>query len=184
MSKLRVMTAALAVVLLAGVGAAALAQDKLGISSKKPSVDGVITANEYSYSRDFDQKITLYASRTSTTLYLAVVANTTGWVGIGVGQRMDGADIFMGFVKDGKVSFKPQLGKAHFHKDAPADVTETIEKYALREKDGKTTLEVALKADAYIKRGQSTLDLIFAMGDQSSYTAYHSYRNLTSLTLE
>lgn len=183
MSRFRVMTAA-TLVLLAGIGAAVFAQDTLGLSTRKPSIDGTVAANEYSYSHDFDQQVTLYASRTATTLYLAVVANTSGWVGVGVGPRMDGADIFMGFVKDGKVSFKPQLGKGHIHRDAPADVGDTIEKFALKQSGGKTTLEVALKADAYIKKGQSTLDLIFAMGDQTSFTAYHSYRNSTSLSLQ
>jgi len=183
MSRFRVATAA-AIVLLAAMGAAVFAQDKLGVSARIPSVDGTVTANEYSYSHDFDQQMTLYASRTATTLYLAVVANTRGWVGVGVGPKMDGADIFMGFVKDGKVSFKPQLGKGHGHKDAPADVSDTVQKSAMKQSGGKTTLEIALKADAYIKKGQSTLDLIFAMGDQASYTPYHSYRNMTTLALQ
>lgn len=183
MSKLRVMTVASALALLAMAGSAAFAQDTLGMSSRKPSVDGVVKPNEYSYSHDFDQQITLYASRTPTTLYLAVVGNTSGWVALGLGQKMDGADIFMGFVKDGKASFKAQVGKGHRHADAPADVSATVESYSLKENGGKTTLEVALKAGSYIKAGQSSLDLIFAMGDQGSFSQYHSYRNLTSLTL-
>jgi hypothetical protein len=171
-------------VLLVGVGFAAFTQGKLGTSTRKPSVDGVVQAGEYSYSQNFDQQMTLYASRTASTLYLAVVANTSGWVAIGLGQRMDGADIFMGFVKDGKATFKAQVGKGHRHADAPADVSDTVESYALKQSGGKTTLEVALKADSYIKSGQSTLDLIFAKGDQGNFTQYHTYRNLTSLKLE
>jgi len=184
MSKLRVTTVVIAV-LLAGVGVSAFAQGKLGVSSKKPSVDGVIQSGEYSFSQDFDQQITLYASRSSSTLYLAVVGNTSGWVAVGLGSpRMDGADIFMGFVKDGKVTFKPQVGKGHRHSDAPADVADTLVSYAIKQSAGKTTLEVALKADAYIKSGQSTLDVIFAIGDQGSFTQYHSYRGTTSIALE
>jgi len=182
MNKLRVMTVAMA--LLAAIGSTVFAQDKLGVSSSKPSVNGVVKPSEYSYSHDFDQQMTLYASRTPTTLYLAVVGNTSGWVAVGLGQKMDGADIFMGFVKNGKVSFKAQVGKGHRHGDAPADVSDTVESYALKESGGKTTLEVALKAGAYIKSGQPILDLIFAMGDQGNFTQYHSYRNLTSLALE
>jgi len=182
MNKLRVMTVAMA--LLAVFGSALFAQDKLGMSSRKPSVDGVVKPSEYSYSHDFDQQITLYASRTATTLYLAVVGNTSGWVAVGLGQKMDGADIFMGFLKNGKASFKAQVGSGHRHADAPAEVSDTVESYSLKESGGKTTLEVALKASPYIKAGQSTLDLIFAMGDQGNFTQYHSYRNLTSLALE
>ncbi len=183
MSTLRVVTVVAAALLLSGIGQAAFAQDRLGVSSRKPSLTGTINPNEYTYSHDFDGQMTLYASRTPTTLYLAVVGNTTGWVAVGIGQRMDGADIFMGYVKAGKAIFnKPQLGRGHFHHDAPADVSDTLEKYALKERGGKTTLEVALKASPYV-RG-STLDLIFAMGDQASFTQYHSYRNLTSLSLQ
>jgi DOMON domain len=184
MSELRVGTVAIAVVLLAGIGGAASAQDTLRVSSRRPTVDGTVTRNEYSYSRDFDQQLTLYASRTPTTLYLAVVANTAGWVGVGLGSpRMDGADIFMGFVRGGKAIFKPQVGRGHSHRDAPKEVKTAVESYALRERGGKTTLEVALKASAYIRRGQPSLDMIFAMGDRPSFTMYHSYRGATSLTL-
>jgi len=184
MNRLRVLAAAVAV-LLAGTGVAVFAQGKLGTSTGKPSVDGVIQAGEYSYSQDFDQQMTLYASRTASTLYLAVVGNTGGWVAVGLGSpRMDGADIFMGYVKDGKVTFKPQLGKGHRHSDAPSDVADTLVSYAMKQAGGKTTLEVALKAGAYIKGGQSSLDDIFAMGDQASFTQYHSYRNATTLALQ
>ncbi|HTP58371.1 MAG TPA: DOMON domain-containing protein [Spirochaetia bacterium] len=171
-------------VLLAGAALTATAQGKLTVSSKKPSVDGVIKAGEYTFSQDFDQQMTVYASRTGATLYLAVVGNTGGWVAIGIGQKMDGADIFMGFVKGGKATFKPQLGSGHRHGDAPADVAATVESYALKERGGKTTLEVALKAGAYLKDGQPALDVIFAMGDQGNFTQYHSYRNLASIPLK
>ena len=177
------MTAALAV-LLAAAALTASAQGRLTMGSKKPSVDGIIQAGEYTFSQDFDQQMTVYASRTATTLYLAVVGNTTGWVAIGIGQKMDGADIFMGYVKGGKASFKPQLGSGHSHHDAPADVAATVESYALKERGGKTTLEVALKVGPYIKGGQSSLDVIFAMGDQGNFNQYHSYRNLASIPLE
>ncbi len=185
MNTLRVMAVVTAALLASGIGRAAFAQDRLGVSSRKPSVDGTIIPNEYTYSHDFDRQMTLYVTRTPTTLYLAVVGQTAGWVAVGVGQRMDGAAIFMGYVKGGKAVFnKPQLGRGHFHQDAPVDISDTVQKYALKERGGKTTLEVALKAAAYIKSGQSALDLVFAMGDQASFTQYHSYRNLTSLTLE
>jgi hypothetical protein len=127
--------------------------------------------------------MTLYASRTASTLYLAVTGATTGWVAVGLGQRMDGASIFIGFVKDGKVSFEAQMGMGHRHADA-SNVTATVESYALKVSGGKTTLEVALKARSYITSGQSSLDVILAMGNQDNFTQYHSYRNMTSLKLE
>lgn len=185
MIKLRFM-AAVAAVLLAGAGTAAFAQDRLVESSKKPLVNGVVHSGEYAYMRDFDQQLTLYASRSGDTLYLGVVGKTSGWVAVGLGSpRMDGAAIFMGFVgTDGKVSFKPLLGKGHRHGDAPADISSTVVSYAMKQTSGATTLEVAVKADAFIKKGQSSLDVIYAMGDQRSFTPYHVYRGTTSLALE
>lgn len=185
MNKLRlvlVVTAAL----LAGIVATGFAQARLAVSTNKPSVDGVVSANEYTYSKDFDQQITFSMSRTADTLYVAVVGNTKGWVAFGLGsERMDGADIFIGYVgADGKVNFKPQLGKGHRHGDAPADIAGSVVSSAMKESGGRTTLEVALKAGPYIKSGQSALEVIFAMGDQKSFTPYHSYRGATSVALE
>lgn len=185
MIKLRFM-AAVTAVLLTGAGTVAFAQDRLVTSSTKPLVNGVVKTGEYTYMHDFDQQLALYASRTRDVLYVGVVGKTSGWVAFGLGsQRMDGAAIFMGFVgADGKVSFKPQLGRGHRHSDAPADINDTVISYAMKEAGGQTTLEVAVKADAFIKKGQSALDVIYAMGDQKSFSPYHSYRGATSLPLE
>jgi hypothetical protein len=66
-------------VLLACVAVATFSQDRLAVSSTRPKVDGVVQAGEYTYSHDFDQKLTLYASRTSDTC-------TSQWLH----QRTDG----------------------------------------------------------------------------------------------
>jgi hypothetical protein len=186
MLKIRIATL-LFVVLLTGVAVAAFSQEKgLAVTSTTPSVDGVIQAGEYAYTHDFDHQLTLYASRTADTLYFGVVAPTDGWVSVGLGsKKMDGAVIFMGFVgTDGKVSFKTELGKGRRHVDAPADINAAVTSYAMKQESGNTTLEVAVKAAAFIKQGQSSLNVIDAMGDERSYTRYHSYRGATSLALE
>ena len=60
---------------------------------------------------DQDQKVKLYwnISTANKEIYFTVEAQTTGWVGFGIssGQgRMAGADIVIGWVKDGKPYFK------------------------------------------------------------------------------
>ena len=60
---------------------------------------------------DEDQKVKLYwnVSTANKEIYFTVEAQTTGWVGFGIssGQgRMAGADIVIGWVKDGKPYFK------------------------------------------------------------------------------
>jgi hypothetical protein len=162
----------------------AFSSTALGVSMKAPVIDGIVNPDEYSYTKDFGP-LSLSVNRTADTLSLAVVGVTTGWVGVGTGsQKMNGATIFIGFVdKDGKVQFKPQAGSGHTHQDTAQEVSSSIRTYAMTEAGGKTTLEISLKADAYLKKGQDALDLIFAVGAEDSFSPRHSYRNFMSLKL-
>jgi hypothetical protein len=166
------------------VAAAGFAQDaSLVVGANKTVVDGAIKADEYSFTKDFGS-LALFANRTADTLYLAVDGKTSGWVAVGLSSlKMNGATIFMGFVGgDGKVQFKPQTGSGHSHSGG-ADVGTTIVSYAIKEANGRTTLELALKADAYLSKGQATLDLIFAVGPEKSFSPRHTYRGALSLKL-
>jgi hypothetical protein len=172
--------------LLLSAGGAGFSQDtSLAISEKAIVVDGVVKPDEYSFTQDFGQ-LTLYLNRSTDTLWIGVVGATTGWVAVGLGsQRMDAATIFMGFVDAaGKVQFKPQLGSGHSHQDLTAkDVTDSIVSFAMKEAGGKTTLELALKAGTWAKKGQAALDLIFAVGAQDSFAPRHSYRGALEVKL-
>lgn len=167
-------------------GGAGFSQDaSLAISGKATVVDGVAKPDEYSFARDFGQ-LTLYLNRSADTLWIGVVGATEGWVAVGLDSRkMDGATIFMGFVDAaGKVQFKPQIGSGHSHQDLSAkDVTDSIVSSAMKEQDGKTTLELALKASVWAKKGQAALDLIFAEGGQDSFAPRHGYRGALEVAL-
>jgi hypothetical protein len=147
-------------------------------------VDGVVNPDEYSFTQNFGD-LTLYVNRTADALYLGAVGNTTGWVSVGLGSlKMDGATIFIGYVgADGKVQFKPQAGSGHSHKDVGGDVSGTIISYAMKETGGKTTLEIALRSAAYVKAGQSALQIIYAEGTEKSFTPRHMMRGALSLAL-
>jgi len=181
-----VISFALVTVLLLLAGGAGFSQDaSLAISEKATVVDGVVKADEYSFTRDFGQ-LKLYLNRSADTLWIGVVGATTGWVAVGLGsQRMDAATIFMGFVDAaGKVQFKPQLGSGHSHQDLTAkDVTDSIVSSAMKEANGKTSLELALKAGTWAKKGQAALDLIFSVGGQDSFAPRHSYRGALEVKL-
>jgi hypothetical protein len=164
-------------------GATAFGQAKnLAVTTNKTVVDGVVKPDEYSYSQDFGQ-LSLYVNRTADALSIGVVGVTTGWVAVGLGSlKMDGSTIFMGFVTpDGKVQFKPQAGSGHSHKDSDQSAADTVLSYALKEAGGKTTLEIALKPDAYIKAGQSSLSVIYAQGTEDSFTPRHMFRGAVSV---
>ena len=172
------------VLLLTLVGAAGFAQS-LAVTTNKTVIDGAVKADEYSFTQQFDS-LTLYANRTKDALSLAIVGDTTGWVSVGLGsQKMDGATIFIGFVgADGKVQFKPQMGTGHRHADTTKAVADTVTSYSLKEADGKTTMELSLKPAAYIKDGQTSLDIIYAVGEDKSFIPRHSSRGALSLKLK
>lgn len=171
------------ILLLALVGAAGFAQS-LSVTTNKPVIDGVVKASEYSFSQQFDS-LTLYANRTKDALSLAIAGDTTGWVSVGLGSlKMDGATIFIGFVgADGKVQFKTQAGTGHRHTDAPKSVEDSVTAYAMKEANGKTTLELSLTPAAYIKSDQTSLDIIYAVGEDKSFVPRHSSRGSLSLKL-
>ena len=167
------------------LGTAVFGQAKsLAITTNKTVVDGVVKPGEYRFTQDFDD-LSLSVNRTADALYLAVVGSTTGWVSVGLNSlKMDGATMFMGFVgAGGKVQFKPVLGSGHSHKDAGSDVSGTIISSAVKESGGKTTLEIALRPAAYIKAGQSALQIIFAEGTEKSFIPHHMFRGSLSLPL-
>jgi hypothetical protein len=175
----------IALAALSFVVAAGFAQDTpLSVSSAAPTVDGVVAAGEYSIQKDYGQ-MQISLGRTADTLYVAAVAAAKGWIAVGIGSpRMDGSTIFMGFVgDDGKVQFKPQTGAGHGHAEAAKAASDSVVSYAIKESGGKTTLEVALKAAAYVKAGQSALDLIYAIGPQKSFSPYHSFRGVAKVAL-
>jgi hypothetical protein len=181
----RFSTLSLSVFLFIALGTAVFGQAKsLAITTNKTVVDGVVNPGEYSFTQDFEE-LSLSVNRTAGALYLAVVGNTTGWVSIGLGSlKMDGATMFMGFVgSDGKVQFKPQVGTGHSHKDAGSDVSGTIISSAVKTSGGKTTMEIALRPAAYIKSGQSDLQIIYADGTEKSFIPRHMFRGALSLPL-
>ncbi len=113
-------------------------------------------------------------------MYLAVSAPTTGWVSVGFGsERMDGADLFLGFMSGGKPSFTQQLGSAHTHRQLPKPLEV---RDALREAGGVTTLEIAVKADEVIG-GKKELWVLVAYGADDSFASYHLARGSLKLKL-
>jgi len=173
-SRFQLLAAALLVLCLSPAAA-----QTLSVSDQAPSVDGVVAAGEYSLSRSVG-KITLWATRTADELYLAVSAPTAGWVAVGFGSpRMDGADLFLGYVSGGKASFTQQLGRGHSHGPLgkPLEVRD-----ALRETAGTTTMETAFPA-AQVLDGGKELWVLVAYGPNDSFASYHVARGSVQLKL-
>ncbi|UCB45958.1 MAG: hypothetical protein JSV25_00600 [Spirochaetota bacterium] len=150
-------------------------------TKKAAVVDGVVQPNEYSFTYEADE-INLYLNWIQGKLYAAIIADTNGWVGIGFNsQKMNDADILIGYVKGGETSFQEQIGKGHKHRDKDLPY---LKSFSLKESGGKTTLEVELIDNLVIKTGQKTLPIIIAFGDADSFSSYHRVKKSLAIALK
>ena len=130
---------------------AARAQDTLAVSAVKVTVDGAVDPSEYAYS--FETKgMKLFLTRTSTSLYAALRADTNGWVGIGFkSDKMDAAEILIGYYKDGNGTLFEHLGQGKKHNEKNIPYLKT---FAFTEHGTTTVLEVESKPTAWSRRGR------------------------------
>ncbi len=137
-----------------------------------PKVDGTVMPGEYSKSMslDYDAITVYYQADSNGGLTIAVTAQTTGWVGIGLGSVvMDGAHIFMGYVADGKPVFSEQVGSGHSHQEA---ATRLADSFAVGQAGGTTTVELHVPAGKLPVVG-GKLDFIVAYAGAADLTTYH-----------
>jgi hypothetical protein len=137
-----------------------------------PSVDGRVSPGEYSRSMSLlDRASTVsWQADAEGGLYLAVTAATRGWVGIGLGAVvMDGAHIYMGWIKDGTPVFSEQIGDGHSHRPSPGAAADAS---AVGQKDGMTTIEFHLPA-ARVPVVDGKVSFITAFSGSVDLTTYH-----------
>jgi hypothetical protein len=169
------------VILLAAVAlAGAQTSGTLTTTTALPKVDGAIGAKEYTLTTEA-LGMQLGLSLSADTLFVALSCPTTGWVSVGIGSiHMDGAVMYIGFVGSDKGQLKVQQGSGHRHSDTDANAPV---QYSLSESNGRTMLELALKASSFIAKGQKTLDFIVAMGSADSFVSLHKARAGLSISL-
>ena len=162
------------------LGASLASAQQLPVTASAPKLDGVVSAKEYSFQTSLG-KLTLSASRTADTVFLAVSAPTTGWVSVGFGSdKMDGAKLFLGYVSGGQPSFSGQLGAGHGH----GTLSPALEvRQALGEAGGATTLETAFKASQVIAGDQKELWVLVAYGPDDTFSSYHVARGSFKIQL-
>jgi hypothetical protein len=112
----------------------------------------------------------VYGKDAQGGLSISLTVETTGWIGVGLGSsKMDGATIFMGYVKDGKPVFSQQKGSGHTHSamDMPLWDQESVTLDS-----GKTTLGFHLPA-AQIPYQGNQLPFIVAWSGATNLTQHH-----------
>ncbi|NLG29519.1 MAG: hypothetical protein GX557_16545 [Chloroflexi bacterium] len=138
--------------------------------------------------------MTLHWSNDADTLYMALEAQTTGWVSVGFkpSSRMGGADYVLGFVQDGQVRMHDAYGDAPIGShpnDEELGGTDDLGVFGGAEAGGVTTLEFSKALDSGDKYDQplapgETVALIVAVGTGDSFAARHSARGAGSITLD
>ncbi|XP_078364957.1 DBH-like monooxygenase protein 1 [Oculina patagonica] len=143
----------------------------------KSSAD-LVSQHSFFAHLDEDQKVKLYwnVSTANKEIYFTVEAQTTGWVGFGIssGQgKMKGADIVIGWVKDGKPYFKDRHD-AVGHVMPQIDSQQDYKLISLVEDGGKTIMKFKRKfetcdpQDNTIQEGTTKLIYAFHPDDPSS----------------
>jgi len=155
------------------------AQAVLTASSSTPAIDGTLGAGKYQFTTTVSGMTIGATLGSDGNVYLAIQAQTAGWVALGVGgRRMNGSRLFLGCDTGSQKVFKEQKGAGHSHGDVDDPV---VTKWAVAKVDGKMTLELTLPEKAAVTAGK--IDLLFAYSDSSSLTAYHRARGSLSISV-
>jgi hypothetical protein len=138
----------------------------------RPVIDGSVKPGEYAESlKVLDGAVTIsYQADEQGGLYLAVSAPTHGWVGLGLGSAvMNGATIFMGYVKDGQAVFSEQKGAGHTHKPS---TTKIADQSTVGQSGDFTTIEFHIAADKLPFSGKQ-FNYIVAYANAADLTTFH-----------
>jgi hypothetical protein len=143
----------------------------LAPSARKPTADGVLKADEYSYLGSYaGMRLGLSVSADGKTLYVALEAQTAGWVAVGLGsQKMEGAFLVLGFEANGKATISEESGIGHFHKP---NAVKKLSAGVAKETAGVTVLEFALPAAGLL--GGPSLKLMIAYGAADNLMSMHT----------
>jgi len=127
------------------------------------------------------------------SLAVKLSAETEGWVAIGFNpvKEMKGANLILGYVKDGKVTLEDDFGSGeNSHKsDSKLDGTSDVTVVGGEEKDGWTTIEFTIPLDSGDKNdtkidvnGENTVLLAYG-GGLDSFFVKHKYRTALKVNL-
>lgn len=126
---------------------------------------------------DEDQNVKLYwnVSIESKEIFFTVEANTTGWIGFGIssGQgKMKGADIVIGWVKDGRSYFQDRYSNGYSVPEV--DIQQNYTLISLEERNGKTVMsfkrmfDTCDPQDNKIEAGTTKVIYAYHMDDPTS----------------
>ena len=156
-------------------------------SPLSPTVDGRAAEGEYAHS-SYDEitGMTLYWSVVGNTIYFGLHSPGAGWLAMGLapdGPMMRGADIVMGYIKDGQAFVEDHFGDtptSHKH-DTAITGSDSLISFAGAEDELGSALEWSRSLatgdarDKPLDQGKVFVQLAYA--DQDDWSTYHSKRN-------
>ena len=138
-----------------------------------------------------DNGVQMFWKVTDSELHIKIIAETTGWVGVGFNptEQMKDANYIIGYVKDGEAVVHDHFGheKWNHREDTALGGSRDLTVVGGEEKDGRTTLEFSLPLDSgddydAVIDGQGKTVLLLAYGgSRDSLRSMHRYR--TTLTI-
>lgn len=156
-----------------------------------PSVDGQIQENEYqNHYRDSKINMDVYWTINEDYIYLALRSHAKGWMGIGIdptGSLMQGADIILGYVKDGKLFIQDNFANSAVNhaSDTALGGKNNILESAGSEDDKGTVIEFKRKlntADSYDRAlTDNEYKVQLAYSDKDDTTSYHPVKSTVSI---
>lgn len=146
--------------------------------------DGLIADNEYAKMQQFGE-FEVYSRIDGDKVRMALKAKTNGYVAIGFepAQRMQDADIILGFVKDGKATVADMFSTGPTGPHPPDEQQggkNDVTVFGGSNKDGVTVIEFERKLDTgdpkdkVIKIGDNKI--IWAISEEASFSAKHPKR--------
>lgn len=153
--------------------------------------DGVIGVGEYPHQASFGS-ITVYWRNDAQYLYVAIQAQTSGWLAIAVAPEgtMMGANFLIGTFSEGKAQVEDQFGNSpHTHAlDTSLGGKSDIIASGGNQQNGVTIWEAQIpldsgdKYDIALKPGQA-VSVIVANGSSASLSSPHAFRTSGQMKL-
>ncbi|OGO06127.1 MAG: hypothetical protein A2Y73_05805 [Chloroflexi bacterium RBG_13_56_8] len=156
--------------------------------------DGVVSAGEYAHQTSVGD-VKVWWSNDAEFLYLAMEAQSLGWVAVGLDpeKAMQGANFLFGAVENGEPKVWDAYGTASGGPTHPLDEelggTNDIVRFGGVEEDGVTRFEVQIplnsgdEFDKVLEPGK-TYPIIAAVGRSDSFAMRHASRAAGEITLD
>ncbi|MFQ5979292.1 MAG: DOMON domain-containing protein [Candidatus Heimdallarchaeota archaeon] len=149
-------------------------------------IDGTITSSEYNESymaAAGETTVQVHWEHNGVNLSIGLVSPGTGWVAMGFGEQMDGANLILGGIRGITAYCTDQVGSGHTHtNDTDQGGSYNTIAFAASENDTNTILEFIFPLNPGdsldpVLLENSSYPMFFAYQDSSDDSIYHTARS-------